>query len=522
MGPGDGTADRGRSGPRPRITAKILLAVLGPSIAFSVTAVDPLMLSLNLSQVSRALDVPPQAVGFLGGAATLVVAAAVLAVGSLGDAHGLKRLLMLGLATNITVNLLAAFSPSHTFLLAMRLLDGLALAALLGLSLALLTVSVPPETRPAAIGIFMATDMFLYGVTPAVGGWLVELLGWRWLFLPASLLALFALALTARYVSEPSGRRTRRVDVVGVALFGAALLAFVHGVGAAQDGISEPQAWLPLVISALAAAAFVRHERRVPEPALDLALFRRPAFTVAVLAALTLNFLSAGFSVVLAQFGSAVLTLPARTIGLLYLPGTLAIAVTGVLTGRLVAKYTARPVLITGLLLLIGSGLLMAATASPSMALWLLVLATWLCNIGTLVTSTPVSETILSHAPSGKSGAVASVQPAFGMTGYALGPTVYLLLLDLFFRQRWLADAETRGLSVSGAEQAVAAARSSMANSPGTAGYDPDLVTHTSGLALGLDYTNGLRLTMLVVTLVPLALVVAAYLLMPRRSRTEP
>ncbi|GAA2929812.1 MFS transporter [Kitasatospora cinereorecta] len=505
----------------PRSTVAILPVILGLSVAFTITAIDPLVLSLNMPQVSRALHVPPDVVGFVGGAATLVVAAAVLAVGSLGDAFGLKRLLMLGLVGVIVVNLLSALSPGYVFLLVMRLLDGLALAALLGVSLALLKVSVPPEKRPTAIGVFMAIEMVLCGVTPAVGGWVVEAVGWRWLFLLAPLLSLVALGLTARYVAEPPLTQRREVDVVGISLVGVALLTLVHGVSEAENGITQLQAWLPLVISGAAGVLFVLRERRTPDPVLDLSLFRSCPFAVAALASLTLNFLAAGFSFALGQFGSVILSLPPRTIGLLYLPGTLLVAGAVVLAGRLIGKYTPRPVLITGLLVLAASGLLMGATAAPTMALWILVLATWLTNLGSLVASAAVAETILSHAPPGKSGAVASVQPAFGMTGYALGPAVYLLLLNLFFQRQWLNDAEQRGLSVAEADQAVDATRSAMAQSPGTAGYDPNLLRQ-SGLDLGLDFTDGLRLTMLVVSILPLALAVAAYRLMPRRTGSTP
>ncbi|MGW5343124.1 MFS transporter [Streptomyces sp. HUAS TT3] len=504
-----------------RSIVSFLPTITGLSLAFAVTAIDPLVLSLNMPQISRALHVPPEVVGFLGGAATLVVAAAVLAVGTLGDAFGLKRLLMLGLVGDIVVNLLSAFSPGYTFLLVMRLLDGLALAAMLGVSLALLKVSVPAEKRPAAIGIFMAIEMVLCGVTPAAGGWLTETLGWRWLFLLAPLLSLIALGLTARYVTEPPVLQRRRVDVVGISLVGLALLTLVHGIAEAENGITRIEAWLPLVVSAVAGVLFVFHERRTPEPVLELSLFRSGPFTVAALASLTLNFVIAGFSFVLAQFGSVILALPPRTIGLLYLPGTLLIATAVVLAGRLIAKYTPRPVLITGLSLMAASGLLMAVTARPTMAVWILVLATWLANLGSLVSSASVAETILSHAPPGKSGAVASVQPAFGMTGYALGPALYLLLLNLFFQRQWLNEADERGMAAAQAEQAVDATRSAMAHSPGTAGYDPNLLRQ-SGLDLGLDFTNGLRLTMAVTSLAPLAVAVAAYLLMPRRSRTAP
>ncbi|WP_040778032.1 MFS transporter [Nocardia pneumoniae] len=490
--------------------------VLGLSLAFTITVLDPLVLSLNLPQVSRSLQVPPQLVGVLGGTATLVMAAAVLAAGNLGDAFGLKRLLMLGLVIVTVVNLLSMLSPSYGFLLAMRVLDGLGMTALLGVPLALLKTSVPPEERPAAIGVFMAVEMTLCGTTPALTGWVVNAVGWRSLFLIAPLLSLVSLWLTAEYVPEaPLGQR-RRLDVIGVTLIGLALLALVVSLAAAQNGISRPETWLPLVISVAAAALFVRHERRTPVPALDLTLFRSAPFSVALAATLTLNFLSAGLGVVLGQFGSKALSLSPEAIGLLYLPGTLLIAGAVISAGRLVGKYSPRPVLVVGLSLLAASALLMAGTVSPTMALWLLVLATWLCNLGALVTSTAVSETVLSEAPPGQSGTVASVQLASGMTGYAFGPTVYLLLLNIFFQREWLADARSRGLSAAQAEKAVDTVRSAMAHSPGSAGYDPHLLRQAAGLHLELDFSDAVRLTMLTVSFLPLVVAITTFLLIPR------
>jgi MFS family permease len=116
-----------------------------------MAGIDPRLPTLNLAALSRALDVPSGHLGFLAGAATLVAAAAVLAVGNLGDTYGLKRLLIYGLLAHIGVELLAALSPNYPFLLMMRLVDGLTLTVLAGLSLALLTVSVPSTVRPLAI-----------------------------------------------------------------------------------------------------------------------------------------------------------------------------------------------------------------------------------------------------------------------------------------------------------------------------------------------------------------------------------
>jgi len=110
------------------------------------------------------------------------------------------------------------------------------------------------------------------------------------------------------------------------------------------------------------------------------------------------------------------------------------------------------------------------------------------------------------------------MRSTFGTTGYALGPTVYILLFNVFFQRQWLADAHSRGLSAQQAQQAVDAVRSSLVSSPGVPRFDPNLVQQASGLTLGWDFTNGVRLTMLAVTLVPLALAIVTYFVMPRRS----
>ncbi|MEU7245474.1 MFS transporter [Streptomyces sparsogenes] len=500
-----------------RAEAALLPVVLGPALAFTVSVLDPLVLSLNLPQVTRALDVPPQLVGPLGGAATLVMAASVLAAGRLADAVGLKRLLMLGLGVVTVADLLSMLSPGYGFLLAMRLLDGLGMTALLGVPLALLKVTVAPEKRPVAIGVMMAVDVILCGVTPAFAGWAVGVVGWRFLFLIAPLVCLLALWLIARYVPESPTQPGHGLDVTGVALIGLTLLGLVIGLASAQNGLSRPGTWVPLVISAAAAVLFVLHARSAADPVVDLALFRDASFSVALAATLTLNLLIAGLSIVLGQFGSVVLRMSPEAIGLLYLPGTLLIAGAVILTGRLVGTYTPRPMMVTGLLVMAASGLLLAGTAGPTMAVWLLVPATWLCNLGSVVTSASVSETVLSQAPPGRSGTVASVQMAFAVTGSAFGPTLYLLLLDSFFQREWLAEAKSRGLSVARAEQSVEAVRSGMAQTPGGTSYDPNLLRQASGLNLGLDFANGLRLTMLTVSVLPLVVAVVAFVLMPRR-----
>jgi MFS family permease len=276
-------------------------------------------------------------------------------------------------------------------------------------------------------------------------------------------------------------------------------------------------------LSIVAFVGLLRWERHHDEPALDLSIFGQPAFVVAVLATLTYDFLVGGYGVVLGQFGTAVLGLSEAAIGLFYLPGTLIAAAASVLAGQLIHKYTARLILIWGLLISAASGIVMATSASPTMALWVLVLATFLTTLGTNITATPASDIILSHAPPERAGAVASMKPAFGMTGYSLGPTIYVLLLQVFFQKEWFTDAEGRGLSEQQAQHALNVVKNaSVGNTPSVAPYDPNLVEQLVEVAR-MDFTSGLRITMLIAaTLVPLIVAALAYFLIPRHPQQTP
>jgi MFS family permease len=495
----------------------IFMTILGPSIAFMITMIEPLLFSLNLPEITKDLGIPADLVGFTGSASTLVVAAAVLGVGNLGDVYGLKRLLIYGLLASIVFEVLAALSPNYQFLIAMRFLFGFAMTAGVGLSLALLTVSVPENIRPTAIGFFMAISTIFWGITPVIDGWVVETFSWRAMFLMIVPLAVAGLLLTTKFVTEPPPKEGRRLDVFGIVLFGLALVGFVYGVGQIPNGFADSKTWIPLAVSLLAFIALLRWERHREEPALDLALFREPAFVVAALATVTYEFLAGGYGVVLGQFGTAVLGLSAAAIGLFYLPGTIIATTASILAGYLIPKYTARLVLIWSLLILAASGIVMATSASPTMALWVLVAATFLNTLGSSITATSASDVILSHAPPERAGAVAAMSPASAMTGYSLGPTIYILLLEVFFKREWFADAEERGLTDQQAQQALNVAKNaSVGNAPSVAPYDPKLVEHIVEVAR-MDFTAGLRITMLVAaTLVPLVVAALAYFLIPR------
>jgi DHA2 family multidrug resistance protein-like MFS transporter len=403
----------------------------------------------------------------------------------------------------------------------MRFLDGLALTALLGLSLALLTAAMPAAIRPSAIGLFLAVYGIFTGITPLVSGLMVSAFGWQAAFLICPVFSIVGIILIARFVPNPSAHNPeRKLDVGGILLFGLSLVGLVYGIGQIQNGLTDPGTWIPLAIGVIALIAFVPWERRQREPALDLALFLVPAFVVAILADAVLNFYSGGFGVLLGQFGTSVLGLSEAAIGLIAIPSALAAAVVSILAGRLIPKYTNRVVMIVGLLILAASSITMSF-ASPTMPVWLLTLAYILVACGNASTQTSSSDVILGSAPPDRVGAVSAMKPAAGMTGYTLGPTIFILLLNSFFSRAWFGDAEARGLTDQQAQNALDVVTQVAVSSSPVVPYNPYLVQQTVEVARA-DYSTGVMITMLIITVVPLVVAALAYFLIPRRPQQTP
>jgi hypothetical protein len=155
------------------------------------------------------------------------------------------------------------------------------------------------------------------------------------------------------------------------------------------------------------------------------------------------------------------------------------------------------------------------------MPVWLLTLAYVLVALGNSSTQTAASDVILGAAPPDRVGAVAAMKPASGMTGYTLGPTIFVLLLNVFFGRLWLEEAEARGLTDQQAQRALDVVVQAATGSNPVVPYDPYLVQQGVSVARA-DYSTAVMITMLIITVAPLVVAALAYFLIPRGSEQTP
>src|SRR5687768_13152164 len=237
-----------------------------------------------------------------------VVAGSLITMGTLGDRIGRRRLLLIGASAFGIVSLLAAFSTSAGILIVSRALMGIAGATLAPSTLSLIfNMFIDPRQRSVAIGVWITSFSVGGAIGPVLGGVLLEFFWWGSVFLLALPVMALILILGPRVLPEYRDPHAGRLDIASAALSLGALLSMIYGLKQiAQDGIGPVP--IATIVAGLAVAfVFVRRQRRLTDPMIDLALFRIPAFSVSLLTYMLSIFVAFGYFLFVAQYLQLVL-----------------------------------------------------------------------------------------------------------------------------------------------------------------------------------------------------------------------
>jgi EmrB/QacA subfamily drug resistance transporter len=277
------------------------------ALSVLVVGLDIFVLTLALPTLSVDLHASSGDLQWFIDAYSLVLAAALLPAGLLGDWLGRKRLLAGALAVFGLASLACAYSVSTGELIAARAVLGLAAAVILPLALAVVPVMFAPEERPRAIAIVGGATFIGYPLGPILGGWLLDNFWWGSVFLINVPIVIIALVAVAFLMPESRGQSKLRIDVTGVLISSAGLAALTYGViRAGQDGWSDTFAVTTMVAGAVLLAGFVGWERIVLRsgglPLVDLGLFRSAGFTWGTTLATMISFALFGLTFAMPQY----------------------------------------------------------------------------------------------------------------------------------------------------------------------------------------------------------------------------
>ncbi|MFF8509976.1 MFS transporter [Streptomyces sp. NPDC015492] len=330
----------------PRAPSRPRAALAVTAAATAVALMNYTAPMLTLPDTAAAFGTPASARAWLLNGTPLGLAVLLLVAGSLADAHGRRRVFLLGtLALGLTTAL-GAFAGSTAPFTAARIAQGAASAAVLAGSLGLLAAAYPAgRDRIRATGIWGASVSAGIALGPLLAGAL-SLVDWRLAYAVLGAAALLTAGAGARLLpadeAPPAGARTRP-DLAGATALGLALAALLTALTLGRDGWLHPRVGLLLLAALALTGLFVLVEHRSRTPMVDLALLRRPAFLASTLGALFTGLAVIGlFSVVpaLLQGGAGMSPLGAAWLFVLWSGTAFAVALqTRRLAGRVPAPY---------------------------------------------------------------------------------------------------------------------------------------------------------------------------------------
>jgi DHA2 family methylenomycin A resistance protein-like MFS transporter len=415
-----------RSGGRvvrlPERSRPTALVFLGLSIGNFLVLLDTSILNVALPEVQRSLGAGEAALPWAAVAYTITFAGLLLAAGAVADRFGARRVYVGSLAAFALMSLACAAAPTVTALIGGRVLLGATAACMVPSSIALLAgLYADAGARARAIGAWAALTSSGLLLGPILGGLLVGVGGWRLVFLVNPPVALLALVLN-RGRPNPKPPLVRPLDLPGIGLSVVTLTALTLGlIQGGTSGWRDPLALGAVSASVVAAAALWSVERRVEHPVLPPVLFARRDLSASLLAAAlaTLVFYGILYTVTLWLQRERGLS-PVLT-GLSFVPMTLPMCVLPVFTGRLVARFGARRVILGGLSFdLLAGVLLLGVTSVHGSLLWVALSEVALVLASTTVIPAATAD-IAVNAPQPVAGAAQGALNAGRQAGSALG-----------------------------------------------------------------------------------------------------
>ena len=237
--------------------------VLGlTSAAYFMVVLDSSVVLTALPQMQRDLRASLPSLQWTVNAYGISFAAGIITAAALGDRFGRRRIFNLGLALFTLASAACALAPGTAELVAARTVQGLGAAAVMPLSLTILTAAFPARRRGMIVGIYGGLAGLAVAAGPLVGGAVTEGLDWNWIFWLNVPIGLIAVALASRLLPETHGAPAR-LDLPGVTLVTAGVIAIVWALVRASDtGWSSPQVVAALLAGAVLLAAFVARESR--------------------------------------------------------------------------------------------------------------------------------------------------------------------------------------------------------------------------------------------------------------------
>ncbi|MFG2047327.1 DHA2 family efflux MFS transporter permease subunit [Micromonospora sp. NPDC048935] len=504
-----------REAPMRKAGSSRWLALGAVSLSVLAVSLDGTVLSVALPTLAEELDASQADLVWFSAGYLLVLAAAVLPAGLLGDRFGRKKVMLSSLLAFGLGSAVCAYATSVGVFLAGRLLQGLAGAGITVMALSALIVLFEEQERPKAVGIYQAANFIALPLGPILGGWMLSSFWWGWVFLINVPVVLLAVAVGAALIPESRATQRPGLDPLGMVGSTLGLALVIYGlIEAAEKSWRNPAVLVSIVGGAAVLAGFAAWERRLGhqpdgQPLIDTALFRSASFVWGAVLTAVAGLAMIGVLFTMPQYFQGIRGVDTLGSGLRLLPLIGGMVLGAGLASRLTRAFGPRISATAGFVLLaagLGAGAGTSLTAGNGfVAGWTAVV-----GLGTGLALVAATAAALSGLSVERSGTESAVVQAFNKTSGPLGTAIMGSVLVAVYHAR-LDSADLDGVSAPAAQ----AARRSLSEGIAVAReIGSPALEHASRAA----FVHGLSVALLVSAGIAVVGAVAAAAFLPHRD----
>ncbi|WP_025273443.1 MFS transporter [Haloglycomyces albus] len=413
-----------------------ILAILVVSLL--VVVIDNTILNVALKTLADphdGLGASQSELAWMVNSYTLVFAGLLFAFGVVGDRLGRKVMIMAGLVVFGVASLLSAYADSPLQLILFRSIMGMGAAMMMPSTLSMLRAVFPAKEFPKALAVWTAAVGASGALGPLVGGALLERFWWGSVFLVNVPIVVFGLLFIGILAPESRGRQGKP-DVVGMLLSVAGLVTLTYGIiEAGESGTwNNVEAWGTMAVGGLILVWFIWWEAITPHASLDVSLFKKQLFSVSAFTMTLVFFISMGLMFFMSFYLQIVRGYSPMQAGLLFLPTAISMLLFAPGSNNLVQKLGPKTVGIGGMLLLIGSVLVVTRLEADT-PIVMIVVAFSLQGVGMAYLMPPAMTTLMNAMPSDQAGVGSALSNTLRQVGGALGVAVLSTVMAQDYRR---------------------------------------------------------------------------------------
>lgn len=408
---------------------KLVIALL--LVSTFVVFLNETIMSVAIPHLMTDLGVTASAAQWLTTAFLLTMAVVIPITGFLLQRLNTRPIFMLAMSIFSVGTLICAIAPGLELLIFGRVIQAVGTAIMMPLLMTTVMTLVPPASRGKTMGNISIVISVAPALGPTIGGFILDFLDWRWIYILVLPISLGALALGAVKIKNVSTPRYAPLDVLSVILSAFAFGGIVYGLSSIGEGVAHPEtvlvpAWIPLVVGLVAMGIFVWRQlnlQQADRALLDFRTFASKNYAFAVMTMAVAMMALFGTVILLPIYTQNVLGLSTLNTGLILLPGGLLMGLLAPTVGRLYDRIGATKLLVPGTII-VSAVLWMLTLVDQNTPVWAVVAGHITISLGLALVFTPLFTASLSSVPaklySHGSAILGSIQQVAGAAGVAL------------------------------------------------------------------------------------------------------